>query len=309
MNLGTLSQLPQYCPNAKCDASKQDHELAIEVRKSSFVRNGYYFRRDDSLRVPRFRCKKCNRQFSRATFDEFFQQKARSKFSKVAKLLCSGVSQRRACRILVSSRGSVVHKFRFMAARARLRHEEFLKSLTVSGPLQGIQFDEMESHIHSKLLPVSIPLVVQKGSRKILGLAVCSMPAKGLLAAKSRKKYGIRPDHRKTAVLAVFNELKPFLHKDIDIMTDQKTVYGSWIKSIFPHAVHTATKGRRGCVTGQGELKSGRFDPLFWLNHTAAMLRANVNRLFRRTWNTSKKMSQLEAHLWLYADYHNRVLT
>jgi hypothetical protein len=58
-------------------------------------------------------------------------------------------------------------------------------------------------------------------------------------------------------------------------------------------------------LTGQGELKVGGFDPIFSLNHTCAMLRANINRLFRKTWCTTKKMEMLEHHLAIYALYHN----
>jgi hypothetical protein len=38
------------------------------------------------------------------------------------------------------------------------------------------------------------------------------------------------------------------------------------------------------------------------------MLRANINRLFRRTWCTTKKPERLEQHLAVYMDFHNRVL-
>jgi hypothetical protein len=51
-----------------------------------------------------------------------------------------------------------------------------------------------------------------------------------------------------------------------------------------PNAVHIRKKSRRACVAGQGELKKGGHDPMFPLNHKAAMLRANVNRLIRKTW-------------------------
>ena len=68
------------------------------------------------------------------------------------------------------------------------------------------------------------------------------------------------------------------------------------------------TKGRRGCVVGQGELKAIGFDPIFAFNHTAAMLRANMNRLFRRTWCTTKTIRGLEDHLALYVKYHNEEL-
>jgi hypothetical protein len=38
------------------------------------------------------------------------------------------------------------------------------------------------------------------------------------------------------------------------------------------------------------------------------MLRANINRLFRRTWCTTKKKERLEQHLAVYLDFHNRIL-
>jgi len=65
----------------------------------------------------------------------------------------------------------------------------------------------------------------------------------------------------------------------------------------------------RGCVAGQGELKKIGFDPLFSLNHTYAMMRANINRLFRRTWNTTKDPRKLRDHIDLYVWYHNSELT
>jgi len=60
-------------------------------------------------------------------------------------------------------------------------------------------------------------------------------------------------------------------------------------------------------VAGQGELKKIGFDPLFSLNHTAAMIRDGVSRLVRKTWGNSKRMDRLEDHLFVYAHYHNTV--
>jgi hypothetical protein len=39
------------------------------------------------------------------------------------------------------------------------------------------------------------------------------------------------------------------------------------------------------------------------------MLRANLNRLFRKTWCTTKNKQGLIDHLSLYVEFHNRVLT
>ena len=66
--------------------------------------------------------------------------------------------------------------------------------------------------------------------------------------------------------------------------------------------------GEKGCVAGQGELKKVGKDPLFHINHTLAMLRANINRLFRRTWCTTKDPERLKDHLAIYTWVHNNKL-
>jgi hypothetical protein len=58
-------------------------------------------------------------------------------------------------------------------------------------------------------------------------------------------------------------------------------------------------------IAGLGELKDHSFDPLFAINHTLAMLRANLARLARRTWVTTKKASRLEEFIQIYAGFHN----
>ena len=55
-------------------------------------------------------------------------------------------------------------------------------------------------------------------------------------------------------------------------------------------------KAQKGACK-QGELKKRGKDPLFYINHTLAMLRANVNRLIRKTWCTTKDPAQLIYHL------------
>jgi len=226
-------------------------------------------------------------------------------------LLVSNVSQRRAARILHANRKTIVRKFLWAAAQAELRHASFVRSLP-PGPLSAVQFDEMESFERSKGLPLSIPLVVQPKTRKILALDVCRMPAKGLLARKSIQKYGPRADERGPTAVRLLRGIQETLGVPSEILSDQNPQYPGWIQRAWGSpalSAHQTVKGRRGCVVGQGELKAGGWDPLFSLNHTAAMIRANVNRLARRTWCTTKRPDRLRAHLILYADYHNRVLT
>ena len=202
----------------------------------------------------------------------------------------------------------------FLAAQAkseRLTEEAERASRQALRPSEGIPrvfWDEMETFEHSKCLPLSIPLVVEPKTRRILGFRVASMPAKGLLAEISRKRYGLRKDERPGMVQSLWEGLAPQLPPDVEIVSDQNPKYPGWVRAVIPQAKLRAFKGRRGCIVGQGELKRGGFDPLFDLNHTCAMLRANISRLVRRTWCTTKRKDRLEAHIEIYAQYHNSVL-
>ena len=64
-------------------------------------------------------------------------------------------------------------------------------------------------------------MAVSKNERKILGFKVSSMPATGHLAKISRKKYGVRPDHRKAGLTDLFNDLSHFLSPTITISSDE----------------------------------------------------------------------------------------
>ena len=99
-----------------------------------------------------------------------------------------------------------------------------------------------------------------------------------------------------------------FLAKKAIIKSDEHKLYPSFVKKNSPKSKHLRFQGGRGSFIGQGELKRVKFDPLFALNHTCAMLRANINRLIRKTWCTTKKFEMLQNHIYIYMDFHNSVL-
>ena len=290
------------CPNSECLTRNLNPNLGRIIRK------GIYFRRSDGQRIQRYLCGVCRKSFSSASFGPCFGQKKRKVNHRLKLLLVSGVSQRRAAIILGVNRKTVVRKFRFLAHQARLKHEEFLSEFSKT-PLSEIQFDDLETSEHSKCKPLSVALAVEPNTRKILGFSVSSMPAKGLLAHTARRKYGPRKDNRPVGWNALFHSLKPVVHAQSSWLSDENPHYPSHLKRHFPQATHRTVKGARGCIAGQGELKKLAFDPLFSLNHTCAMLRANLNRLFRKTWCTTKTQTGLIDHLSIYVDYHNRVVT
>jgi hypothetical protein len=307
MNSGSLSRLPSQCFFKGCGSRKEEAGKGVGSPKSGLlIRKGFYFRSSDSRKIARFQCLVCKHTFSQTSSSPCFGQKKRRINEPLRKLLVAHTTHRSAARILGISRHTVAKKAIFLEIQATRWQENFLKDRASKSPITAIQFDEMEAFERSKCLPLSLPLVVESGTRFVLGVRVCSMPAKGHLAEISRRKYGYRADERAQAANELFIQLKPYLSPLLEIKSDQNPKYPSWIRPHFPDARHLTYKGRKGCVVGQGELKSGGFDPLFSLNHTAAMLRANVSRLFRRTWNTTKKKERLATHLAIYIQAHNQ---
>ena len=283
------------CPYCQRQNSSPDSRDII-------VAHGSFRRKTDQSLQLRFRCKPCKKHFSLATFSPCYRQKKRNLNQRLYEALVSGVSQRRAAFLLKINRKTVIRKFIFLGLNS---YYYLLRDREKHPPATEVEFDDLETFEHSKLKPLSVITVIESGTRRILGFRVARMPAKGLLVKKSLKKYGPRKDERKEKRQSLFAELRPFIAPGALIKSDESPHYPADVEKFFPGCRHKPYKGQRGCVVGQGELKGGGYDPLFSLNHSYAMFRANVNRIFRRTWNTTKKPERLALHLAMYALYHN----
>jgi transposase-like protein len=264
--------------------------------------HGTYTRGCDRRVIKRFRCTNCGRTFSRQSFNPTYRQRRPDINKLVRILICSKVSLRQIAREFSINQKTVHKRMLWLAEQGRKRQQQRLSGLK---DVNFIQIDEMETHEHSKCKPLSIALAVIPGSRLILGANASEMPAKGHLAEISRKKYGIRRDDRKPAFQDLLRTIKPRLSPDVWVFSDKKSTYPTWIREILPAAVHFKVKGRRGCIAGYGEMKKIGFDPLFWLNHTAATVRDALARMLRKTWCNTKKLFFLQQTLDIHIDYHN----
>lgn len=285
--------MKRECPKCSADFSK--------VKK-----NGHYKRKSDSKLICRFKCKACGKHFSSATFSSCYQQNRRRLNPLIKKLICSGVSMRRIALLFGTSRTTVKRKVEFLASRSRLKHDKWLES---QDSFHYVQFDDLETFEHTKCKPVTVTIFVDPRKRKILGHGVAPIGAKGKLSHIALKKYGRRENKSREMREELFSILSPHIHKTALIESDMSLFYKEPIKRHFPQATHRAFKGRRGCVTGQGEMKKGGFDPLFKLNQSFAMIRDNLKRLTRKTWCTTKTLKALDDQIALYTEFHNTVLT
>jgi len=275
--------------------------------KSNFRKDGVYFRKSDSKTIQRYRCRSCGKSFSKATFSPCYRQKKRRVNEILFKLLSSGVSMRRAAIILKIHRITVKRKMDFLAKRARERHDSFLDSLK-KDPVDHLQFDDLITTEYTKLKPLSISIAVDAKRRFVLGAEVSVIPAFGLLAKVSRDKYGRRSNGHKKGLSRLFHRLDGVVKENARIKSDEHKNYPEFVHKFFPNGHYQRFKGAKGSIVGQGELKKIKRDPLFMINHTCAMLRANINRLIRKTWCTTKDPKMLQKHLDIYVNFHNTIL-
>lgn len=280
-------------------------EVSTASDQRNFKKFGHYWRKSDGRWIQRFRCLRCRKIFTRSTLSPQYRQKKRQKNILVSRAIYAGVSMREIARMLRLNKKTVVRKSNYLSAQAFGELEKQNRSLPRA---MEVEFDELETFEHTKCKPVSVPLMVEAKTRRILLIDVAQMPAKGPLARISRKKYGYRADHRPTKIRALLERSRDLISENAHIRSDSNPVYPFLIKSTLPKALHQQILGGRGAITGQGELKKLKFDPIFSLNHTCAMFRAHLARLIRRTWNTTKKIDRLHGHLVIYAVEHNRRL-
>lgn len=283
------------CPNNTCRFYK---------KKNFIVKDGSYFRQNDSRIITRYQCKNCGKRFSNSTYSLAYRQKKRRVNYKLFHLLVSGISMRRAAKILNIHKTTVKRKLIYLAKKAKVEHEVFLKMLQQK-KVKSMQFDDLITIEHTKLKPLSVTIAIDASRRFVLGTEVSQIPAFGHLAKISRKKYGYRKSFHNAALDNLFKKIKDVISPHAKIDSDEHTNYPKFVKKYFPKATHNRHKGGRGCVAGQGELKKLYYDPLFNLNHTCAMFRANINRLIRKTWCTSKDPKMLENHLMIFTHYYN----
>jgi len=288
LSLHTCNERTTFCPH--CGSR-------------SYKKHGTFYRHEDARRVPRFYCKSCCKTFSRAGFSLYYRHQHRHLTEVFRALFANGCTIRGIARILHVDKGTVARRLVLLAQEAH--HRESLRR--AEAPVAShVQFDDLISFEHSKMKPLSITVISDADRWRVLGLTVAQIPASGLLAAKSREKYGKRADKSIKARDKLLKVTAQHIAPDAIVATDKHKDYPPVIKRHLPDATHVSHKALRAAVVGQGELKQTGKDPLFCINHQLAMFRANVSRLFRRSWNTTKRVDRLEDHLAIFIDDYNR---
>ena len=282
----------KLCPNPNC------------AFPQNFIKDGRFRRKEDSKMIQRFRCKSCLTRFSNATFSECYYQKKRRINLSVLRLLSAGVSMRRSALLLKVDKKTIERKLPFLAMRCRRLNKNYIERF--KGRIHNIQIDDLITKENSKLKPLSVTIAVDEGRRTILAVEVSQIPSFGIFSKLAVKKYGLRKDEHQEGLKRVFDSLSKIVSPEVLVKSDEHQRYPDFVKTYFPKGRHLTFKSTRATIAGQGELRVKSFDPLFIVNHTCAILRANVNRLIRKTWCTTKDQARLKDHLDIFMYFYNQ---
>lgn len=273
-------------------------------RSTKINKNGFFRRKLSRSYSQRFVCKDCGKKFSASTFSITYFQKKPMINKLLFSLFCSSTSFRRCATILNVHYETIYYRFLWMTKLAERKQQEFLNNYTQPTELY---LDEMESIEHTKLKPLTLPLIVDQ-DQKILGVSAGEIPAKGHLAEVSRRKYGLRENHSSDLIADLLSKLSKN-YKPLCVKSDAKPSYQNLIKNMWPKVRHLVYSRKSEKKKEQLYLNSEKkvFDPMFAINQRCAKLRDDIKRLARKNWCTTKKPENLRGHLLLYACYNNKV--
>lgn len=284
--------MKRNCPKPQCNSDQ-------------IIKKGFYFRANDSRKIQRFQCKTCGCKFSTSTGTLEFRQRKRRINHQLLKLFSMKITQRDAARFLGVNKKTIARRFDYWAQKAAIKNVRMREKLKKS-PTTYLQFDDLITKEKTKLKPLSITVAVDADTRFILQANVSQIPAFGHLAHVSKKKYGKRNSHHIAELENTFKNLTKIVHPLSTIKSDEHKSYAQIVRKYFPRAKYQQFKSERGCVAGQGELKKVKYDPIFEINHTMAMLRGGISTLVRRTWAVTQDPKRLQGHLEIFMYYFNR---
>lgn len=287
---------PPRCPNRRCP-------MHAAPKPGFYKHRGSYWPKCRSEPVPRFKCRVCERGFSRQTFRIDRGDHRPECNARLVECLVSGVGLRQSGRIVDLSAHGVQYKFRKLALAIRRLNRNLLRQLPKAGGTYLL--DEMETFEQTTILRLTMPVLMERTSYAILAVdtaPIRRVPPKGCRRRRwldrHEAEHGRRPDRSAQRLKRVFGRFRRMLvGSAAELITDQKALYARQVRSVVgEHVHHTTVPSTRPRTV---------YNPLFPINLTDAMLRDNNGRLRRRSWLHTKKEEFLRAQLELFVAYRN----
>jgi transposase-like protein len=262
-----------------------------------YQKYGYYKTKHNGQPVPRYKCNFCSKTLSGRSMLGNEKLKKPELTEEIFKLYCERMSIRGISRVLKIDKETVMSRIAYLGMLCLRYHNAYLKAGLFKSDI--INYDEMETKEITKLKPISVGIACCGYTGFIIDAQACEMPAKRG-SSRAIAKYGFRPDFRGVACDDVLGAAKLCCPNDVTIIADDKRAYRAWFKRSFPQAKIFQAKRLQMNVLFPAALHDK-----FKMDGVCANIREDVSRFTRRSRIITKRMSMLQAHLYMYMAYHN----
>ena len=256
--------------------------------------------------IPRFRCARCLRTFSRQTFRMDYRDHRPDLNARLFQLLASGIGLRQSSRNLRLSLRCTELKFRKIARHLRRLNLNLRTCLNRDASFQLDEFETFEGRRNTR--PLSIPVLIETKTRFIVWAESATIRPRGKMTSSRRRaiaddeiRLGKRRDRSRRSLRRTLRRGVDLLKRPCQVLleTDKKSSYVELARESFgPEVVHICTSSK---------LARSAANPLFPINHTEWMARDLTGRLRRRSWLVSKKRRYLDLGLQIFMAYRNLV--
>lgn len=278
--------VPPYCPNNLCALHCR---AQAERQQSWFVRNGFYKRDSFPHKVRRYKCRSCQKGFSKTYFQIDYCQKRVGLNQWIFTLNSVGVSNREIARHLKCSETLVTRRLHTFARWALLKHSYLTKSQLINEP---IVYDGLENFSGSQYEINNINHAIGKDTYFIYDFNFAAMNRKGKMSDRQKevkklleKEHGkFPPSMIRTTTETILKRLlgRVPTNRKLDLYSDQHFQYRRALKS-------SGLKASVNHFTTSSAQPRNYNNPLFAVNHMDLIVRQQAAAFRSETIAFSKR--------------------
>ena len=306
--------VPQSCPRRQCPSHAGPDAPAF-----GYVRVGSYHRKCDGRRVPRFRCRVCQRGFSLQTFAVSYYLKRPELLIPIANAIVACSAHRQTARSLGCAASTVSRQ----AARIGRHAITFLTRMLAALPDldEAVVYDHFESFASSQYFPLGLGTAYLHDSRLLLSVDLAPHRRTGKMSPRQKarrdqleKSYG-KPSPRayEQALAETLDRLIPKVPKNrnLRLVTDDHAQYAAAVAR-HPHSERiehrryaNPPRGPKGSPRSEEALARDR--AMATADHAHQFLRHSLSHQRRETIAFARRHNSLAEQLITHGVWLNYV--
>lgn len=256
---------PPHCPRRECPQHTLTSKRAFKYRKA-----GFFKRKCDGRRVPRFLCFACGRTFSQQSFACTYYMKRPELLEPIAAGLVAGSGLRQLSRSLGCSKTAATKISRRLGRHMGLFHERALGEIQIIN--EPVVLDHFETFVYSQNDPVGVATAVGQDSGFVYTFDPAPHNRSGRMspeqkrALKDRSQPPVPPGQYVQSTQRVLDVLAPKVPpgERLQLVSDDHPAYRQALKTHgeahrFEHLVFAnPERGPKGSVRSEEAVKRDR---------------------------------------------------